>query len=495
MEQIQVRWVVSDITVRKIDDVHVQVGAEFGILQEMAEFFTFFVPGYQFMPSFKNKVWDGKVRLLNTMSGAIYGGLVPYILSFAQDRDYTVEVESSAQPMQEIDETGVLQFIETLGLPFPPKDYQLKALLHGLRARRTLLLSPTASGKSMIAHLFTECHRSKPTLIVVPTKGLVTQMRSDLISYGADERDIQIIMGGHSKIVEARIVISTWQSIFELPKAWFKDFRMIIGDEAHLFKANSLLKVMSKLVNCPIRIGMTGTLDGTKTHKLVLEGLFGTSFEVENTANLIKDGHLSKFRVRATILEHSAAVKAAHAKSRPTYAEELRFLIRHGPRNQFISDLALALKGNTIVLFAIIEHGKELHRIIQSKAVAGRKVFLIYGATDAEARDQVRHIVEKESDAIIIASYGTFSTGVNIKNLTNYIPASPAKGRIRVLQSIGRILRKLEGKEMSTMYDIGDDITWKSRTNHTFSHLKERLLIYGKEDFEVKIFRRPIGDG
>jgi hypothetical protein len=171
-----------------------------------------------------------------------------------------------------------------------------------------------------------------------------------------------------------------------------------------------------------------------------------------------------------------------------SYHDEVDWIVSNPSRNKFLRNLTLSLDGNTLLLFQFVDkHGKLLYDMIRSKA-PDRKVFFIHGGVDADEREAVRRIVEKESDAVIVASYGTFSTGVNIRNLHNVVFTSPTKSRIRTLQSIGRGLRLSETKDSVTVYDIGDDLRHGDRTNYTLQHLTERMEIYNSEDFEYKIY-------
>jgi superfamily II DNA or RNA helicase len=170
------------------------------------------------------------------------------------------------------------------------------------------------------------------------------------------------------------------------------------------------------------------------------------------------------------------------------FEDEIQYIINHDKRNNFIKNLTLDLKGNTLVLFQRVEsHGAVLHDLINSSTKDTRKVFFIHGGVDTSERELVREITEKEDNAIIVASYGTFSTGINIKNLHNVIFASPSKSRIRNLQSIGRVLRKGKNKTKAVLYDISDDCTYGSRKNYTLNHLIERIKIYNEEDFNYEI--------
>lgn len=238
---------------------------------------------------------------------------------------------------------------------------------------------------------------------------------------------------------------------------------------------------MTKLLDCKYRFGFTGTLDGTQTHKWILEGLFGPSYNVTKTKELIEKGHVSKLDIKILLLKHSS-------QKFNTYEEEIQYLIGHPKRNNFIKNLSLDLKGNTLILYSrVAAHGQVIYDIINNSITDGRKLFFVHGGVGAEEREQVREITERENNAIIVASYGTFSTGINIKNLHNVIFASPSKSRIRNLQSIGRVLRKGNQKEKAVLYDISDDISTKSVKNYTLNHLMERIKIYNEESFNYEI--------
>ena len=376
-----------------------------------------------------------------------------------------------------------------LKLPFEPRDYQLQAFAHGVRNSRAMLLSPTASGKSLIIYLLSRYY-NKRTLIIVPTVSLVKQMIGDFQSYGYND-DIHGITAGVDKETNCMYTVSTWQSIYKMPRKWFEQFDCVIGDEAHLFKAKSLTSIMTKLVKCPDRFGFTGTLDGTLTHKLVLEGLFGAVEKVTTTSELIDQGTLADFKVKCIVLQYPDDVKRIHAKDK--YSEEVDFLVRNEARNRFIRNLALSLKGNTLILYQFVDkHGKILHQEISNrvkKSIDDRPVHFVSGNVGGDERESIRHIVEKQTDAIIIASFGTFSTGINIKRLHNIIFASPSKSRIRVMQSIGRGLRKGNNKESATLFDIADNLSYKSRTNFTLEHFAERLKMYNDEHFEYTMYK------
>jgi superfamily II DNA or RNA helicase len=438
------------------------------------------------MPAFKNRMWDGKINLFNTMTKELYLGLLPYVEHFAVERDYSIEASEEINAQENFSLNEGKEYISNLKLKLIPRDYQTDAFVHCIRNHRGLIVSPTASGKSFIIYLLAEYYQKK-TLLIVPTISLVHQMRSDFIEYGMHEDDIHIIMSGEEKTTDRSVVISTWQSIYKMRKDYFADFDVVIGDECHQFKAKSLTSIMTKLVNCKYRFGFTGTLDGTETNKLVLEGLFGKAKQFVKTKELIDSDHLSAFKIKCLVLKHTDEEKKLASKM--NYQNEMDYIVGHNRRNKFIQNLTISLNGNTLLLFQYVDkHGKILYDMISKKVQEGRKVFFVYGGTDADTRENIRSITENETNAIIIASYGTFSQGINIRNLHNIIFASPSKSRIRNLQSIGRGLRKGEAKDKAVLFDISDDLRHKAKVNYTLNHFAERVKIYNSEEFEYKIY-------
>jgi superfamily II DNA or RNA helicase len=374
-------------------------------------------------------------------------------------------------------------------LPHEVRDYQLKSFIQAIRNRRILLLSPTASGKSLILYLIVRFlqQEHKRGLLIVPTTSLVEQMYSDFESYGYDSDEYcHRQYSGKEKHTRKFLTITTWQSIYKNEKDWFEQFDFVLGDEAHQFKAKSLTTILSGCTNARYRIGTTGTLDGTQTHRLVLEGLFGPVYKATSTAELIDKGQLASFKIKCLILKYPDLI-CKEARSWD-YNNEMDYIVGNKARNEFIRNLTLSLTGNSLVLFQFVEkHGKQLHEIIKDSA-GKRKVFFVFGGTDVEVRESVRSITERENDAIIVASYGTFSTGVNIRNLHNIIFASPSKSRVRNLQSIGRGLRLGENKEEATLFDIADDFRIGKFANYTLKHFVERVKIYDEEKFNYKFY-------
>ena len=481
---------MTHLTVKKKNEVYITIHSdEEYVHRELADYFTFEVPEAKFLK--KNpryKYWDGTIRLYSPATGDLYHGLMTHVQEWADEKQYTVEYERNdwygdiADDNKFVSPAGVKHFMDKIS-NIKPRDYQYKAVYEAIKYNRKLLLSPTGSGKSLMIYAIVRYYAAtaKKILIVVPTTSLVEQMVNDFISYGWNADDfVHKIYGGKDKNTDKDIIISTWQSIYKFPKRYFDDIDCVIGDEAHLFKSKSLTGIMTKLHNAKYRFGFTGTLDGSKTHKWVLEGLFGSCDQVTKTDDLIKSGYLSKFRIKILLCKHSSQ----HFE---TYHDEIDYLVENKGRNNLIKNLVRDLEGNTLVLFNYVEkHGEPLYDLINNNVKEDRKVFFVHGGTEVVDREEVRLITEEEDNAVIVASYGTFSTGINIKRLHNIIFASPSKSRIRNLQSIGRVLRKGEGKSIATLYDIADDIGGQ---NYTLRHLNERVTIYNEENFKYEVIK------
>jgi superfamily II DNA or RNA helicase len=485
------------ITVGKLNETFLLISCERHIAQELNEFFAFQVPGFQFMPQYRNKMWDGKIRLFNIKTQQLYLGLYDHLMKFAMQRQYVVKSDVvSITPTSGLSDENIADFFKALNLhcknkPIIPRDYQIKSFTHCVKKERALLLSPTSSGKSLVIYSLIRWHQNfldnDKMLILVPTTNLVTQMYNDFKDYSSHdkwnaEQQCHMIYSGRDKKTDKQIVISTWQSLYRLGVPFFKQFGLVVGDEAHLCSAVSLKGILEKMISCRYRFGTTGTLTESKTHQLVLEGLFGKVYKAVTSKQLMKDKHISELKIQCLLMQYPEVERESVKKA--TYKEEIDFIVEHYRRNNFICNLALDQKGNTLILFNYVEkHGKVLKKMLEKKA-NGRDIFFIAGETDVEERESTRAITEKCKDAVIIASSGVLSTGVNIKNLQSLIFAHPYKAKIRNLQSIGRVLRLDDKNNQAVLYDIVDDLHWKKRDNYGLKHWKERVKIYTDEKFD-----------
>ena len=476
-----------DVTLTKFNEVYLRIKCEPSVARELSEFFTFEVPNAKFMPSVRNRLWDGKIRLFSPGTGKIYLGLLPYVRKFLAEQGHKIQYDSSLIPPQKFDKEITTKFVRSLEKgTFRARDYQIDAIHNILESDRGLILSPTGSGKSFIIYALVRYYlktlNDKKILIIVPTTNLVEQMYGDFADYGwFPDEHCHKLYAGSDKNTAREVVISTWQSIYKLDKKYFSQFGAVFVDECHLAKAKSLTGIMTKLHDCQYRIGTTGTLDGSEIHQLVLEGLFAKHKEVTTTAQLVKQKYLSNLNIRCLVLDHIKTNKRQR-----TYQEEMDYLSKSPARNNFICKLALTLEGNTLILAQYIKQLETL-TLALTDHTKDRKIFFVYGATEAVERDKIRGIVEEENDAIIVASYGVFSMGINIKRLHNIIFASPYKSQIKVLQSIGRGLRLTKDKTECNLFDIADDLCYNNKSNYTLKHFEERILIYSQQEFDYEI--------
>ncbi len=489
------------VNVEQINAVHLRINADSGIKMELEQYFRFQPNNYQFSPAFKNRVWDGWIRIFNAMKPILYVGLFHKLKKFCEDRGYELRASDHLLFGEDIPENYGYEIAKEINCKFEPRDYQNKYIVDALRDSRSLSLSPTSSGKSLIIYLIQQHYfrnYDHRTLIIVPTIGLVHQMYGDFVDYGCDPSMMYKIQGGIDKNTDAPIVISTWQSLIKLNKDWFSQFKVVLGDEAHLFQAKSLQKIMESLDECYYRHGFTGTLksEESKTHRLVLEGCFGSVRKHVTTKDLMDAGTVADFNIKAIVLSHSAENRKAFKKAiskidsaSKKYPAEREYLVNHEKRNLFIRNLLWSLKDqNNLVLFDLVEkHGKILEPMLRKD---DRQLHFIYGATKGDERERIRHLIEndpiKQHD--ILASYGVFSTGVNLKKLDNVIFASGSKSEVKVLQSIGRTLRKGNDADKATLYDIADDLSVGAYSNYTLTHFRKRVEIYGQEQFAMKIY-------
>lgn len=480
------------LLISKEDEVHAVVMAEPSIAKELSETLTFMPDGYQYTPKYKNGWWDGKIRLYSESTGRIYHGLIEDVVRFAMERGYSFKFKKEDFEIpRRLSDQEIWDFIRSLNIPekYQVRDYQFDYIRYCINHRRAIIESPTASGKSLVIYILTRFF-GKRVLICVPTIQLVEQMRSDFIDYGCAPDSIHRVYSGADKSVDAPIVISTWQSLTnksfdkEFGKAWFKKFESVIVDEVHLFAGNVTRKVLENCVNAKNRIGTTGSLKDCPIHELTLRGLTGKVKKFVTTRQLIDQGWLSNIKVRVVVFDHGEEFCRKHGGG--SWQEEVTAICEHEKRNRFISNMATGLNGNTLVLFNYVKkHGKVLYDMISEKGT--RKVFFVHGGVEVEDREEVRRIASENDGVVIVASYGTFSTGINIPNLHNLIFASPFKTNIRLLQSIGRMLRTHESKELAVIYDLADDMRVGSRDNLSLGWLSDRLRVYITEDFDYNM--------
>ena len=429
----------TDLVISKSNEVFLKINTEPHIDYELRDHFKFEVEGAKFMPQYRNKYWNGEIHLYDIRSKQIYVGLLDKIVQFCKNYGYSYKFEDNkyyGTPYEEnehISYEGVKDYMQSI-CSHQPRKYQVEGVFGALKHNRKLLISPTASGKSLMIYSLVRYYvdKGQKILLIVPTTSLVEQMYKDFEDYGWNvESYCHRIYSGREKSNDAPVTITTWQSVYKLDRSFFEEYNVVIGDEAHLFKSKSLISIMTKLHHAKYRFGFTGTLDGTQTHKWVLEGLFGPSYKVTRTDELMRQGHLSQLDIQCLVLKHKPQTFEA-------YNDEIEYLISHEQRNKFITNLALDLKGNSLVLYSRVEaHGAVLYDKINNNKRDDRKVFFIHGGVDAEERELVREITEKEKNAIIVFLMELFLQASILRisiMLSLLLQASPGSEIFKVLE-------------------------------------------------------------
>lgn len=480
-----------------VNDAYIRVRADPSILMELSDTLTFFKENYKFDPKYRNKIWDGKIRLVNRLTGVLYAGLAHRVMKFCKANGYEFSFDDELM-YDNVSVNEVKDHLLSLNLPewLEIRDYQVDSIVKCLRSRRRTLLSPTSSGKSFMIYAITQWYKKK-TLVIVPTIGLVQQMKADFESYGF-KGEIHVSTEGLLKQndIPADIVITTWQSLDngkkKMPKAWFDQFSVVFGDEAHGAKATSLIKIFTSMENTPYRFGTTGTLPDNALSVHTVEGLFGPQYESISTRELIDQGHATEIKIKCIVMRYPEEIRkefhkgekvtGSTKKKYKTYQEEIDFIVNYEPRNKFIKNLTLSLEGNKLVFFRLQDHGN----LLFAQFDGATNVFYIDGTI--KDRESIRKAIEDEENCILLASLGTTSTGVSINRLHHMIATHPSKAKIKLLQSIGRMLRQHAEKVEATMYDLVDDISYGNKKNYTMRHFEERAKIYDQQQFDYKIY-------
>lgn len=498
----------STIYIVKFDEINGRIITEdYDFLIQLREKLSFFADGYRFHPSFKNKFWDGKVRLLNN-DGTFSLGLWCEIVDFCKRMDHPYQLDPKIRKFQ-LDREKFQSFVNSLdvhsgGEKIEPYDYQVNAAHKALEWQRCILLSPTSSGKSLIQYILVNMYQrlmpNEQMLMIVPTVALVSQMKNDFKDYSSEidwdgDNEIHGITAGVDKETNKRIVISTYQSLTKVKAEYFEKFKAVMVDEVHTAKSKSIVNILSKCINAKWRVGLTGTLDECKTNILTLKGLFGPIFEVISTKELMDMGSVAQLKVHVGILKHkeedckhlrSGKHGDSDKKKKASYMEEIDFITTHKDRNRFIMNFTSKLAGNSILMVNKVEHGQNLYKWM-TDVYPDRDIFLYTGSTKKEERDHIRTAMEQSENAIIIGSLGVLSTGISIKRLHNLVFAHPSKSRIKVLQTVGRLLRKSKFGNNVFMYDLVDDFRVGAYCNYTYEHGQKRVSFYSEQEFDWNV--------
>lgn len=497
----------ESVSIKKLNESFLYLNASRSVSESVSEHFSFFADNYQWSPKFKSRMWDGKIRLFNSRFNTLPLGLKNQLIEFLKEADAEIEFEGFRESIdQEVLAKDFDRFLGGLRLPegIEVRDYQRKVCLDVLQEdMRGLILSPTGSGKSLIIYLLIRYCLSRSlfskVLLIVPTINLVTQMVKDFADYSSEdpsfdaEASCHQIFSGKEKSLDKTIVVSTWQSLSTMNKKVLTKFGGLICDEVHLAEAKEISAIVEASVNAEVKIGLTGTLKEAKINPLSLVGLFGRIFETRKTRELMDEGHLSDTPVVAMILNYPSEfissfwekVKALKAKkqNKKIYGEELSRLFLYENRNKVIVQLVKKFKNmNTLILFSSVKHAELVAKRLKE---AGVDVFHMKSSMSAEERESIRNYAETHLNVAIVSTYQLFQLGINIRNLHNAIFGAPSKGRIRILQSFGRIIRPSPDGRVGYLIDLIDDLRLKSLVNIVYGHALKRLGFYQEEKLKI----------
>lgn len=487
------------VEIYKYNESYIFIECDLDQAINISDNFSFFADNYYYHPKFKAGVWDGRIKLFNINTGLFPLGLFDKLIRYFVDRNIFIKIDPALK------ESGISISAKKLDMfndnvvkfKYNLRDYQTKAVQLALYKKRAIIESATASGKSYIAfylfNILQYIHRDFKFLLIVPTVSLVEQMAGDFQEYAENWCDysqyVHKIYTGKEKQTDKPVIISTWQSLQNMPISYFNQFDCVICDEGHTAKGAELAKVVTNCVNASYKMAMSGTLQDSKVDKLQLEGLFGPIYNVATSKELQDRGILSKLKIFGIVLRYNDEIKKQCKKM--TWREEINFINEQPSKVKVIMKLIKPEHKNNLILFKTIDYGKRLYESIK-KYLPEKRVYYVDGSVKAETREKIRALAEKYDNVVIVASYGTFSTGINIKNLHNIIFAESSKSMIKILQSIGRALRLHKSKDYATLYDITDDLSWKSRKNYTLKHFLQRIEIYDKQSFNYMIKEIPI---
>lgn len=488
---------MSDLIIEKVNSSCVHLVCEDGLSHRFYNVFSAYAPGYRFNPRFKLHVWDGKVRCYNPITQILPIGLLNNLLIWCDQHKIEYSLQGFDKPLRDNIDKAELekQMNSYITAGFQARDYQVNAVHAALTNRRGVLLSCTGSGKSLMIYTFLrylldnkDVHRA---ILIVPTVSLVEQMFSDFRDYGWDDLEdhVEMLYSGKKPTFKKEILISTWQSLEKEDPEFFEVYDACVVDECHQAKCNVVTRLLKLMHNAEYKIGTSGTLPTEISEQLQINSVIGNVLFELKSCELIARGYLTKLNIAAIFLKYPLSFIEENKER--TYPEEVKMVEEYSNRNKvlnFIIDHTSPMN-NMLILVNHRNHLKDVEDYLH-KNYPEKKVSIITGDVKAKVREEIRVGIEDEDGTILLATYQTMSTGVNIPKLHAIMLFSNSKSRIKVLQSIGRGLRKHNSKNKVIIYDIVDDLSYKKRTgriakNYCMQHFDERSSYYIEQEFPV----------
>jgi superfamily II DNA or RNA helicase len=488
------------ITAIKVNETHFFIKVDDGdLLYEIDSAFAIYKEGYQFVPAYKNHTWDGKVHFFKVQSRRFPIGLTEELVKWCKTRNHTLIFENYEKaPVEWLSrekfEANCKQIMA--GSKYQPRDYQLDAAFAALNGKRGILECCTSSGKSLMIYLILRnlmMERGyKKMLLIVPSIMLVTQMYKDFEDYGWSDLDkwCELQDKDHVPTYHKTILITTWQSLMKQSADYFEDVNVAICDECHGLRGVKLSTMMQFCINADFKIGTTGTLPTSLVEKYDVKSVLGNTLYKITSEELIQRGFLTDIIVANLFLQYP--IDFIKENQERTYPEEVRLVEEYEDRMKILSKIldSVPKNHNMLVLCNHVEHLEATIDYLKEH-VKDRKVVKITGSVKAAEREFIRISAEETDGLIIVATYGTMSTGVNIKKIHEIVLFANSKSKIKVLQSLGRGLRKHPEKAKVVIYDIVDDMRYKSKrgkvhSNYLYDHWLERSKYYIEQKFKQK---------
>lgn len=463
---------------------------------EFRTYLSYYADNYKFQPMFKSGMWDGKIYFVDKF-GRFPIGLLGKFLEFCTRFKYDCSFDFPEKEFGEkISDEILSNYFDILFPPeknIYPRDYQQEAVAKAIRNGRGVLNLATSSGKSLIIYCMIRylMAKGKKVLIIVPNISLVEQLFSDFQNdYGWTNASSHVCLnyGGKNIDLQKEVLLTTWQSVYKNSETFFGKFDAVILDEAHTMKGKSIQEIGAKCVNAKFRIGLTGTMPKNEADFTTIVGYLGPVIHKIMSKELIDKGVISQIKIKNLILNYPDRMKLA----RVNYQAEVDDINDYTNRNKalnFIID-STKPKENILILVTKIEHLLQVKKYLETQ-YPGKKIYEIYGKTEGDVREEIRKCLEKDEGSILVASYGTFATGSNVKKLHHIILFSSYKSQIKVLQAIGRGLRKHESKECVYIWDCVDKMLYtdgrKTYKNWTYVHWEQnRLKYYDEQCFQYE---------
>lgn len=397
-----------------------------------------------------------------------------------------------------------------------PYDYQDAMLYHAINRRRCTFDAATAAGKSMSIYAILRWFlvaKKRRVLIIVPTAGLVTQLKGDFVAYSRENgwdasNKVHEIYSGKDKDVDTPVVVTTWQSMMDMPTSWFEwqNFGMVIVDEAHRAKGKELQGILGRMETTEYRIGLTGTIPPNDADRLTVTSMIGPVVHIIKPIELIESNRATPVDIICCVLKYPDHIRAQYnphewplkengdkMDGKDMFVIERRYLLQEcAPRRKWIASLCGKLHGNTLVVSTDLDAIDAMIAEIQA-IYPDASVHKITGNVKADIREDIRKQVNHERKGnIIVATPGCMATGINLPHLHNIVLAATMQSYEPLTQLIGRGLRKATGKDVCRFYDIVDDMCIKGKRgavkkNFMYRHFENRLGLFSAEGFPFRL--------